>query len=133
VDIEHFALNVPDPVAAAAWYVRHLGMRVVRSLNAAPFTHFLADGSQRVVVEMYGHTKAPVPDYGAMDPLVFHIAFVTADVRATRERLLAAGAGSAGDLTTTPAGDEMTFLRDPWGVPLQLVRRAAPLMGQASP
>jgi hypothetical protein len=70
VDIEHFALNVPDPVAAAAWYVRHLGMRVVRSQGAAPFTHFLADGSHRVIVEMYGHTKAPVTDYGAMDTLV---------------------------------------------------------------
>jgi catechol 2,3-dioxygenase-like lactoylglutathione lyase family enzyme len=131
VNIEHFALNMQDPVAAAAWYVRHLGMRVVRSLSAAPFTHFLADGSQRVVVEMYGHTKAPVPDYAAMDPLVFHIAFLTADVRATRDRLLAAGASSAGDLTTTPVGDEMTFLRDPWGVPLQLVKRAVPLMEQA--
>ena len=131
MDIEHFALNVPDPVAAAAWYVRHLGMRVVRSLSEAPFTHFLADGSQRVVVELYGHAKAPVPDYGEMDPLVFHIAFVTADVRATRERLLAAGASSAGDLTTTPVGDEMTFLRDPWGVPLQLVKRAVPLREQA--
>ena len=131
MDIEHFALNVPDPVAAAAWYVRHLGMRVVRSLSEAPFTHFLADGSQRVVVEMYGHTKAPVPDYAAMDPLVFHIAFLTADVRAARDRLLAAGASSAGDLTTTPVGDEMTFLRDPWGVPLQLVKRAVSLREQA--
>jgi glyoxylase I family protein len=129
VDIEHFALNVPDPVAAAAWYVRHLGMRVVRALTEAPFTHFLADGSGRVVVEMYGHTKAPVPDYRAMDPLVFHIAFQTADVRGTRQRLLAAGAASAGEVTVTPAGDEMTFLRDPWGVPLQLVHRAAPLAG----
>ena len=34
MDIEHFALNVPDPVAAAAWYVEHLGMRVQRSLAA---------------------------------------------------------------------------------------------------
>src|SRR5438445_13647185 len=104
-------------------------MRVVRSLSEAPFTHFVADGSGRVVVEMYGHTKAPVPDYRALDPLVFHIAFVTADVRGTLERLLAAGATTAGDVTITPTGDEMTFLRDPWGMALQLVKRAAPLMG----
>jgi catechol 2,3-dioxygenase-like lactoylglutathione lyase family enzyme len=129
MDIEHVALNVPDPVAAAAWYVRHLGLQVIRSLSEAPFTHFLADSSQRVLVEMYANTKALVPDYQAMDPMIFHIAFVSADVRAERERLLAAGASSAGDLTITPAGDEMTFLRDPWGVPLQLVKRAVPLMG----
>jgi catechol 2,3-dioxygenase-like lactoylglutathione lyase family enzyme len=129
MDIEHFALNVPDPVAAAGWYTRHLGMRVLRALTEAPFTRFLTDGSGRVVVEIYGHFRAPVPDYAAMDPLVFHIAFVTADVHGTRERLLAAGAASAGEVTVTAAGDEMAFLRDPWGVPLQLVKRAAPLLG----
>jgi catechol 2,3-dioxygenase-like lactoylglutathione lyase family enzyme len=128
VNIEHFAVNVPEPVAAAAWYVRHLGMRVVRSLTEAPFTHFLADESGRVVVEMYGHTKAPVPDYRAMDPLVFHIAFVTDDVRGTLKRLVEAGATTAGDVTITATGDEMTFLRDPWGMVLQLVRRAKRLM-----
>lgn len=131
MNIEHFALNVPDPVAASAWYSEHLGLRVIRSLNAAPFTHFLADGSDRVVVELYRHTKAPVPDYAAMHPLVFHMAFVTADVRATLERLLVAGASSADEVTTTPAGDEMVFLRDPWGVALQLVKRAVPLLKPA--
>lgn len=128
MNIEHFAINVPDPVNAAAWYVKHLGMRVVRALTESPFTHFLADESGRVVIEMYGHPKAPVPDYQSMDPLVFHIAFIAADVARTRERLLAAGATSAGEVTTTAAGDVMTFLRDPWGVALQLVRRAAALM-----
>ncbi len=129
MNIEHFAINVPDPVNAAAWYVKNLGMRVVRSLTESPFTHFLADESGRVVIEIYGHSKAPVPDYAAMDPLVFHIAFIAENVAATRERLLAVGAASAGPVTTTPTGDVMTFLRDPWGVALQLVKRAMPLMG----
>ena len=129
MNIEHFAINVSNPVAAAEWYVRHLGMRIVRSLNESPFTHFLADASGRVVVETYAHSKAPVPDYAAMDPLVFHIAFTTTDVASAREKLLAAGATSAGPVTTTPVGDVMTFLRDPWGVALQLVKRAVPLGG----
>ena len=128
MNIEHFAINVPEPIAAAQWYVRHLGMRVARAISEAPFTHFLADESGRVVVEMYGHTKAPVPDYRAMDPLVFHIAFTTTDVRGTLDRLLAAGATSASEVIFTPTGDEMTFLRDPWGVALQLVKRPAPLV-----
>jgi glyoxylase I family protein len=128
VNIEHFAINVPNPVNAAAWYVKHLGMRVVRALAESPFTHFLADESGRVVIEMYGHPKAPIPDYKAMDPLVFHIAFVAIDVSATCDRLLAAGATRATPITTTSTGDVMTFLRDPWGVALQLVKRAEPLM-----
>lgn len=129
MNIEHFAINVVDAVAMADWYVRHFGMRIVRSIDEAPFTRFLADESGRVVVEMYAHTKAPVPDYGSMNPLMFHIAFSVTDVAETLKRLLAAGATSAGPVTTTPAGDMMSFLRDPWGVALQLVKRASPLGG----
>lgn len=131
MNIEHFALNIAEPVAAAEWYIRHLGLRVLRALTESPFTHFLADGAGRTVVEIYAHPKASVPDYRAMDPLIFHIAFATVDVRGERQRLLAAGATSAGEVTETPAGDVMTFLRDPWGVPLQLVKRAAPLLPAA--
>ena len=91
-------------------------------------TRFVADGAGRVVVELYHHAKVPVPDYPAMEPLVFHIAFVTDDVRGTLRRLLDAGATAAGEVTVTPTGDEMVFLRDPGGVPLQLVKRSAPLL-----
>jgi hypothetical protein len=32
-------------------------------------------------------------------------------------------------VATTPAGDQLAMLRDPWGVAIQLVKRAQPLMG----
>lgn len=127
MDIEHVALNVPDPVAMAKWYTTHLGLRILRRIAEPPHTHFLADGCGRVVLELYHHPKAAVPDYFAMDPLVLHIAFTSADVSADRQRLLAAGASSAGEIKLTPEGDEMTFLHDPWGVAVQFVRRARPL------
>jgi hypothetical protein len=31
-------------------------------------------------------------------------------------------------LTTTPAGDSLVMLRDPWGIALQLVKRAQPML-----
>jgi glyoxylase I family protein len=127
--IEHVALNVTDPVAFAAWYVKNLGMKVVRKLDAAPFTHFLADEGGRTLLEVYKQT-APVPDYAAQDPMVLHIAFSTNDVEAERARLLAAGAKPAGDVTRTPAGDVMTFVRDPWGIVVQFVSRAVPLVAE---
>lgn len=130
MNIEHVAINVADPVAMARWYVAHLGMRIVRSVDSQTFTHFLADESGRVVIEIYHHAGAGVPDYFAMNPLVLHVAFSTADMKATHERLLAAGATAAGEVAVTPAGDELAMLRDPWGVPLQLVRRARPLLEQ---
>jgi glyoxylase I family protein len=128
MDIEHVALNVPDPVAMAAWYVEHLHMRVLRRLEQAPLTHFIADQSGRVVLELYHHTRAAVPDYASFDPLVLHIAFRVDDVTAERQRLIAAGARPAGEVVTTEAGDVMTFLHDPWGVAVQLVKRQRPLI-----
>jgi glyoxylase I family protein len=127
VNIEHIALNVADPIAMAAWYTQHLGMRVVRRVEGPPHTHFLADESGRTVLELY-RQKAPVPDYASMDPMVLHIAFTAPDIAAERQRLLTAGASSAGEITTTPNGDRLVFLRDPWGVTVQLVQRAQPLL-----
>jgi len=41
--IEHFGMNVPDPVGMAKWYVEHLGMRIVTESGEPPYGHFLAD------------------------------------------------------------------------------------------
>ena len=127
MNIEHLAINVTDPVAMAAWYGEHLGMRVARKVEGPTKTHFIADTAGRTILELYHQTKAPIPDYRAMDPFVFHIAFLADDVPTERQRLLAAGAVSAAEITTTDAGDIMTFLRDPWGVTIQLIKRAVPL------
>lgn len=128
MDIEHIALNVSDPVAMAAWYVRHLELRVLRRLEQAPYTHFLADAAGRVVLELYQHTSATRPDYERLDPLSLHIAFRAGDVACERQRLIDAGARAAGEIVTTDAGDVMCFVRDPWGVVVQLVRRTRPLL-----
>lgn len=126
MDIEHIALNVAEPAKMAAWYVEHLGMRVLRKLSEAPFTHFIADRSGRVVLELY-RQNAPIPDYRSMDPMVLHVAFKTDDVRREQARLVAAGATVAKDFAASPNGDEMSFLRDPWGLTVQLVKRGQPL------
>jgi hypothetical protein len=33
------------------------------------------------------------------------------------------------EIVTTPAGDQLVFLRDPWGVTVQLAKRGTPLVG----
>jgi catechol 2,3-dioxygenase-like lactoylglutathione lyase family enzyme len=128
MNIEHVALNVADPIALADWYVKHLGMKIVRQVDVPPHTRFIADESGRIVLEVY-RQKAPVPDYASQDPMVLHVAFIAPDIRGARDRLLVAGATVAKDIHTTPEGDEMAFLHDPWGVVIQLVKRAKPLMG----
>ena len=125
--IEHAAWTVADPPALADWYCRHLGMSIVRKVDGPARTHFLADGTGRVLLEVYHNTKVAVPDYRGMDPLILHLAFAVEDVDRERTRLLAAGASAQGGVDVTPAGDRMTMLRDPWGFPIQLLRRAQPM------
>ena len=127
LNVEHVACNVSNPAAMAAWYVEHLGMRIVRQSATAPFIHFLADAAGRTVLEIYSNTADAVPDYAAMHPLRFHIAFATTDPDASRAALLAAGATAVDDQTTAD-GSRLIMLRDPWGLPLQLCKRAVPLV-----
>jgi glyoxylase I family protein len=124
--IEHFAYNVADPVAVAAWYCAHLGLKVVRHLPQPAQTHFLAD-DQATVIEIYCNPPDQIPDYSSMDPLLLHIAFASADPTADAARLLAAGATPVSD-TTLPDGTQLIMLRDPWGFALQLCKRAHPLI-----
>jgi glyoxylase I family protein len=128
VKIEHTAYQVADPVALARWYVQHLGMTIKRAQAASPFGHFLADDGDAVMLEFYANPKVAVPDYRSMDPLVLHLAFYADDVPATRARLMAAGATPEGEVQHTDAGDILAMLRDPWGIPVQLVRRGTPMI-----
>lgn len=125
---EHFALNVPDARAMSRWYVEHLGFVVVRRREDAPYTHFLADASGRVVAEFYTNPAAPIPDYAAGHPLVMHLALFAPDAGAAAQRLIKAGAKPFSE-ETLPDGSRLIFLRDPWGVPVQLCQRTHPFPG----
>ena len=131
LDVEHIAWNVSDPAAIAAWYVEHLGMRIVRQSAAPPYIHFLADARGRVVLELYSNVVDPVPDYAAMHPLRFHLAFATGDPDGAMTALLGAGATLVDDRVVGD-GSRLIMLRDPWGLALQLCRRPTPLLAALS-
>jgi glyoxylase I family protein len=124
IGIEHLALSVPDPAGFAAWYVKHLACTLVRASLDEPYAHFLVLAGGGMMLELFRSPRAPVPDYTQVDPLQGHLAFQVDDLDGTRARLLAAGASCAGPPIEMSDGDRVTMLRDPWGVPLQLVRRA---------
>ena len=48
--IEHFALQVEEPVAVAQWYCAQFGFTSVRKTGAPTHTHFLLDSSGTVMV-----------------------------------------------------------------------------------
>ena len=129
--IEHTAYQADDPVALSRWYVAHLGLEIKRAESEAPFGHFLADDGGTVMLEFYRQAHLPVPDYRLMDPLLLHLAFLADDVAAMRERLMAAGATAEGNIVRNTVGDEVAMLRDPWGLTIQLIKRADPMIQPA--
>ena len=81
-----------------------------------------------MMLEVYTNPPNAVPDYRSMDPLSLHIAFMVDDVEEISRKLIAAGATVATEITVTDSGDKLTILRDPWGVPIQFLKRTEPML-----
>lgn len=128
--IEHIGYMVQAPIQVAEWYCQNMGFRVARGMQVSPITHFLLDAGGNGMLEVYNNPAASVPDYTSMDPLVFHIAFDIGgeSLEGIRDRLLANGATLYSNLATTPAGDQLIMLRDPWGLAIQLAKRNKPMV-----
>ena len=124
---EHFALNVEHPVEMAKWYVDNFEMKIVRSMDKPPFAHFIADKTGRVVLEIYANTKAKFPDYKNAHMLEFHFAFMVDNPQSLKTKLIQEGATLVEDLKTDD-GSNIITLRDPFGVCVQVCKRATPLM-----
>jgi catechol-2,3-dioxygenase len=125
--IEHFAINVEEPIDMAEWYKKHLGLNIVKQSKEAPFMTFMADDSGRVMIEIYKNPADEVPDYKNMDPLIVHIAYVSKDPAEDKERLVKAGATVVSD-DHLDDGSHLVMLRDPWGVCIQLCKRGTPML-----
>jgi len=128
IRLEHVAINVEDPAAMARWYCNNLDMKVVRKGPPPANMRFISDAGGNMMLELYNNPPDEVPDYPTMNPLSLHIAFMVDDVKAITKKLIAAGATIAVEMNTTDAGDELIILRDPWGVPIQFLKRAKPML-----
>lgn len=125
--IEHFALNVKDPVAMAKWYIKNLDLEIVRKTDGVPYTHFLGDKSGAIMLEIYNNPADQVPDYKNMDPLLVHLAFVSLDPESDKNRLIEAGASYVEEVNL-PDGSKLIMMRDPWGLAIQLCKRGIPMI-----
>lgn len=124
---EHFALNVAEPIKLANWYTTNCDMKILRFMKNPPYTHFLADSEGNSVVEIYSNKSAKIHDYNLSHPLEFHFAFTVDNVDESKEKLISAGAKLVEDLKLED-GSHLVMLRDPFGIPLQLCKRAVPLV-----
>ncbi len=124
---EHFALNVPDAPTTSLWYEMHLGLQVKKKMTESPFMTFLADDSGTVMLEIYSNPKGETLDFRTLHPLAVHLALVSEEPDADKARLIAAGATEVSD-DILPDGSHLVMLRDPWGICLQLCKRASPMI-----
>jgi catechol 2,3-dioxygenase-like lactoylglutathione lyase family enzyme len=120
---EHFALNVSDPQSMTNWYIGNLGMKIVREGTSPNYASFFTNASNNMMIEVFQNAVSPVLDMNAVNPLSLHVAFMVDDVRSIRNALVAAGATLVEDLKISSNGDEILMVRDPWGVPIQCVKR----------
>jgi uncharacterized glyoxalase superfamily protein PhnB len=125
---EHVAFNVSDSRAQAQWHQTHFGMRVKREGGAPTFGMFIADTNEHMMLELYQNSQHPMLDLPKVSYMAVHIASMVPDVALTRKKLLAVGATIAEDMTTTPGGDTVLMLRDPWGLPIQFVKRVESML-----
>ena len=125
--IEHIAINVEDPAAMARWYTENLGLTIVKQDHNAPYMTFLADDSGQMMIEIYKNPADQLPEYRSMHPLILHLAFVSDNPSEDMKRLVVSGATIVSD-EILDDGSHLIMLRDPWGLCIQLCKRAISML-----
>lgn len=121
--LEHFAINVNNVDAVVKWYVSNLDLKIVSQQKELPFMTFLADSSDRVIMELYQRPDATMTNFTGQHQLTFHVAFISENAEKDRLRLEKEGASFVEEVEKED-GSHLIMLRDPWGMPLQLCQRA---------
>jgi len=128
MQIEHIAFNVNDPGAVAQWYAQNLNLKIIRKHGPPTHAHFLAAAPGQAMLEIYTNPAGKVLDFREISALSTHLAFSVKNLSEARERLIRAGGTADGEVSRNPEGDELAIVRDPWGFPIQLVRRVKPMV-----
>jgi uncharacterized glyoxalase superfamily protein PhnB len=127
IRFEHIAYHVTDSIAAAQWYIDHLDFVLIREVPTDNI-RFVADAGKNFMFEFYTRTDAIAKFSPPTSAFTQHLALHVDDLYATRAKLIAAGANADGDVMTMVTGDRACFLRDPFGIVLQLICRAKKML-----
>jgi catechol 2,3-dioxygenase-like lactoylglutathione lyase family enzyme len=103
-------LRVPDPAAAADWYVRHLG-----AAKAAP--PFSVEFGRTLIA--FVRTPAAEPSEGSV---VDHIGLSYPDLAAKMKEFEAAGARIIRPMAEAKGMFAYAYIQDPWGVKIEVMQ-----------
>ncbi len=120
--IEHFGLYAHDSRALAAWYEKHVGLRIVRCLEkeGRPPIFFLS-GERGAQIEILP-TQAPQVDRDLTSPGFSHVGFIVDDFDETQKSLAAEGVAVRG-VRETSNGWRIGYFEDPEGNTVEIVHR----------
>jgi glyoxylase I family protein len=125
---EHLATNIPDPVAKAKWLEENLGMKIIKQGGPPAYSTFIADENNNMMMELYYNESVPLMDFKNTSYMSLHFAFMVNDMEAVKSKLVSAGAAVLEDFKKSANGTQVLMLCDPFGQPLQFVKRVEPLL-----
>ena len=121
--LEHFSINLDNSAAKAKWYTENLGMKVLRELETQNNSFFMSDRKENFTFELYQNKDYPVIKFDTVNASSFHLGFMANDLELLKADLLKAGATIFEDIHTHISKDKILLMRDPWGLPIQFVKR----------
>ncbi len=124
MDIEHIGMCVSNPIQMGNWYKENLGFRALKVAgNDSEGVVFLVDSANKTVLEIGRLSDEPIMDFDSIAPIQFHIAVECKNPIEEGKRLVAQGAHYVGECPRNSYPGEKVFVRDPWGMGIQLVNR----------
>ena len=124
---EHLAINMADSRARSMWYRDNFGFVAICDATVGPFTIFSSDAGKHLMFELYHFPQYPIVDFQKLNPFSMHVAFATNNVAGARDGLTKGGASFI-EFHNTAQGDSVLVLRDPWGMPIHIVKRVKPML-----
>jgi len=109
---DHIHMSVPDPQAAATWYLENIGGARVDDRD----DRLIYSRTRIMWLSDRGNTRKP-----SEGSVVDHIGFSFTDLAAKVDQLVAAGATQQGEIRDVPGLFKLAFVVDPWGTRLELI------------
>jgi hypothetical protein len=123
IRLKYFALNVSDKMTVAQWYHNTLGFDISQHKNDNSV--YVSDPGNDFSFRFFSDL-AQKTDYHNLSFDACHVALESDSIRFFEKKILAAG----GKYNTPPRynliGDAVVDMRDPWGIPIQLIYRVHP-------
>jgi catechol-2,3-dioxygenase len=121
VRFEHIAINVEDPKAVADWYVKYVDLKII---SESKKMIFVGDSDHHCMFELYKKTDVK-GSYSDLSHDASHVAFTTDNAAQLSSKMVEGGARLIHQFTS-PAGDTVINMTDPWGNNLQVIQRVKP-------